>query len=221
MPFADRVEAGNRLADYLEKRGLEHAVVLALPRGGASVAAPIAQRLKAPLDLLLVRKVGVPGWAEVAMGAVSDGSHPVVIRNADVLANIQVPSDVFDAAAARELAEIERRSKFYFSGRQRISPKGRIAIVVDDGAATGATLKAALEALRRLEPARIVVALPVAPASLVQDLRSQVDDIICLEPLGPAGAVGAHYGRFEQLSDDDVLEMLDLSPPDLGSIDGS
>lgn len=220
MPFTNRQQAGSLLADRLEPGDLGRAIVLALPRGGTAVGAPIARRLDVPLDLLLVRKIGVPGCPEVAMGAISDGGHPVVVRNEDVISSARIPDDVFQAAAARALTEIERRSKTYFANRKRCSPRGRVAILVDDGAATGATLKAALEALKLLKPDRIIVALPVAPTSLVEDLRPRVDEFICLEPLGPAGAVGAHYRSFEQLTDASVIELLNSAPSVPGETGG-
>ena len=208
MPFHDRQDAGNRLAAHLETYRQQNVLVLALPRGGVEVAVPIAQQLDAPLELLLVRKIGVPGYGEVAMGAIVDGEQPIIVRNDDVLRHLPVPDAVFDATAKRELAEIERRRAVYYAGRKPLSPDGKVAIVVDDGVATGATLKAALAGLRRKRPSKIVVAVPVAPTDLVEDLRGQVDDVVCLEPLGAVGAVGAHYLRFDQLSDDDVIALM-------------
>ncbi len=168
MPFHDRQDAGNRLAAHLETYRQQNVLVLALPRGGVEVAVPIAQQLDAPLELLLVRKIGVPGYGEVAMGAIVDGEQPIIVRNDDVLRHLPVPDAVFDATAKRELAEIERRRAVYYAGRKPLSPDGKVAIVVDDGVATGATLKAALAGLRRKRPSKIVVAVPVAPTDLVE-----------------------------------------------------
>ena len=208
VPFDDRQDAGDRLAARLEAYRQQNAIVLALQRGGVEVALPIALHLGAPLELLLVRKLGVPGYSEVAMGAIIDGDRPIVIRNEDVIRHLRISEATFNAAAKRELAEIERRRAVYYSGRPPISANGRIAIVVDDGIATGATVKAALESLRRKKPSKIVVAVPIAPTDFVEELKAEVDEIICLEPLGDLGAVGAHYLRFEQLSDDDVIALM-------------
>jgi predicted phosphoribosyltransferase len=145
------------------------------------------------------------------MGAIIDGSEPAVVRNEEVLEQMHVSEDIFDAAARRELAEIERRRSIYLVGQHPADLRGRLAIVVDDGVATGATLKAALRGLERKRPASIVVAVPVAPTDIIKELKREVNDVVCLEPLGVNGAVGAHYLRFEQLSDDDVLTLMKVA----------
>jgi predicted phosphoribosyltransferase len=208
MSFRDREDAGDRLAARLEPYAGKDVVVLALPRGGVEVAAPIARRLGAPLDLLLVRKIGTPGNPELAMGAIIDGDHPVIVRNDEIVEGYRISEAEFAKVADKELAEIERRRTCYLAGRPPVPLSGRIAIVVDDGIATGATFRAALGGLRKKKPSRIVVAVPVAPVDVVEELRGEVDELICLEPLSGLGAVGLHYQRFDQLSDQDVIDFL-------------
>jgi putative phosphoribosyl transferase len=163
MSFRDRGQAGQELAAALAGYKNQRVVVLALPRGGVPVAAEIAAALCAPLDLVLVRKVGLPQQPELAMGAVVDGAKPLVVRNEDVIAAAGIGQEEFDSVCAEELAEIERRRRRYLGGRARIDVTGRIAIVVDDGIATGATTRAALRATRRRQPSKLVLAIPVAP----------------------------------------------------------
>ena len=211
MSFIDRQNAGNRLADLLEKYRRDDVVVFALPRGGVEVALPIALRLSAPLDLLLVRKIGAPHQPEVAMGAIVDGDHPAIVRNEDVVRYAGVSETTFQELADQALKEIERRRHLYLAGRSPAPVAGKTAIVVDDGVATGATLKAALMGLKASKPARIVVAMPVAPVGFSAELQSDVDEFICLEELCPVGAVGAHYAHFDQLSDADVIRLLEAA----------
>jgi predicted phosphoribosyltransferase len=208
MPFLDRREAGELLAaELLAFRGKD-AIVLALPRGGLEVALPIADRLGVPLDLLLVRKIGLPHYPEVAMGAIVDGPEPIVVRNDDVLRHAHVSDADFKASTNREIAEIERRKARYLCGKQPLPAKDKIVIVVDDGVATGATLRAALLGLRQKRPAKTIVAIPVAPSYLVEELKAEVDEVVCLEALGSLGAVSQHYAEFDQLSDEDVIDLL-------------
>jgi putative phosphoribosyl transferase len=206
--FANRTVAGRRLATALADLSLDHPVVYALPRGGVPVAAEIADRLPAPLDLLMVRKIGAPLQPELALGAVVDGSHPVIVRNEDVIALYGVDEAAFAALAEKELAEIRRRRALYLAGRESVSPAGRTAVVVDDGLATGATAKAAVKALRAAGAARIVLAVPVAPTETVAAFADLVDDVVCLEQADFFPGVGAFYGEFPQLTDGEVIEFL-------------
>ena len=210
--FIDRAEAGRKLADALEKMELAEPVVLALPRGGVPVAAPVAERLDAPLDLVLVRKIGVPGHEELAAGAVAEGAEPVF--NASVLASIgRRPGDFADAVAKKR-AEIAERRKMYLGGREQVSLKGRTVIVIDDGIATGATVKAALGGVRESGAGRVILAVPVASAEALAEIEPMVDDTICLEMPSPFYAVGAHYRKFLQVDDDEVVAFLGGSAGD-------
>src|SRR5579883_2818777 len=215
MPFRDRAEAGRGLAKALAGYKDEHPVVLALVRGGAPVAAEIARALEAPLDLILVRKIGVPYQPELAMGAVADGASPLTVRNEDVIAVAGVSEGEFAAIRDRELAEIHRRRQKYLAGRAPIRLAGKTVIVVDDGVATGATTRAALRATRRQNPAKLVLAAPVAASAALRDLRGEADEIVCLEEYERFGAIGAFYRDFRQLSDEDVAAILaQFLPPD-------
>jgi putative phosphoribosyl transferase len=209
MSFYDRTDAGRRLAGELQRFKGEDVVVFALPRGGAPVAEPIANSLNAPLDLVLVRKIGVPFQPELAMGAVADGGNPVVVRNDDVIAMADISDNEFQQACARELDEIERRRQLYLGNRARPEAKGHVAIVVDDGVATGATTRAALRAVRARGPKKLVLAVPVAPPDTLESLASEVDEIICLETHRAFGAIGFFYRDFRQISDDEVIDILD------------
>lgn len=209
MPFYDRTDAGCRLAAELQKFKGEDVVVFALPRGGAPVAEPIATALHAPLDLVLVRKIGVPFQPELAMGAVADGGDPVVVRNGDVIAMTDVSEEEFQDVCERELEEIERRRRLYLGSRPRPEAKGHVAIVVDDGVATGATTRAALRAVRARAPKKLVLAVPVAPPDTLQSLAPEVDEIICLETPRAFGAIGFFYRDFRQIDDEEVIDILD------------
>ncbi|MFZ5719608.1 MAG: phosphoribosyltransferase [Pseudomonadota bacterium] len=210
--FRDRTEAGRKLAEALGAYRGRDVVVLALPRGGLPVAAEVARALGAPLDLLLVRKLGAPFHEELAMGAVADGEPPVTVRNPDVIGMIGVGEAGFAAVRNRELTELERRRRVYLGDRPPLSVRGRTAIVVDDGVATGATTRAALRSVRAREPSALVLATPVAPAGALESLREEADAVVCLEDLGGLGAIGAHYLDFRQLSDDEVIEILAKFP---------
>ena len=209
MPFRDRDDAGRQLALRLLKFKGEKAVVFALPRGGAPVAAPIAEALAAPLDLVLVRKIGVPFQPEIAMGAVADGGAPITVRNEDVIAMARVSEEAFEAVRQRELAEIERRRRAYVGSRPRPETQGRLAIVVDDGVATGATTRAALRAVRARCPSKLVLATPVAPPDALASLEAEADETICLETHADFGAIGCFYADFRQTSDAEVIAILD------------
>jgi predicted phosphoribosyltransferase len=212
MAFDDRSDAGRRLAKALAEYRGRGAVVLALPRGGVPVAAEVAAALDAPLDLILVRKIGVPSQPELAMGAVVDGAAPIVVRNGEVIELSGVTADEFDATCASELAEIERRRKLYIGDRARAEIAGQVVIVVDDGIATGATTEAALQAIRKRKPKELVLAVPVAPPDAVEKLRPEVDALICLETPEPFGAIGYFYRDFRQVSDREVMAILKRFP---------
>jgi predicted phosphoribosyltransferase len=212
MSFHDRREAGRRLAKALAGYKGQKAVVLALPRGGVPVAAEVARALEAPMDLVLVRKIGSPFHEELAMGAVVGGDPPIVVRNEDVIGMLGVDDETFRRVEERELGEIERRRAAYLGGRIAPEVKGRVAILVDDGVATGATTRAALRAVRARGPSRLVLAVPVAPAEALPDLRSEADEVVCLEDHLVFGAIGGCYADFTQVSDAEVTEILARFP---------
>ena len=190
----------------------QHPVILALPRGGVPVAAEVATALHAPLDLILVRKIGVPIQPELAMGAVVDGGAPIIVRNEDVIRLAGIDETEFKAICDSKLAEIERRCQRYLGGRERINIDGKTAIVIDDGIATGATTRAALRATRMRNPKKLVLAVPVAPTDSLAALRSDADEVICLEDHEFFGAIGFYYRNFNQIADDEVIEMLKRFP---------
>ncbi len=212
MSFRNRSEAGQRLAAALLKYQGQPLTILALPRGGVPVAAKVAEALEAPLDLILVRKIGVPFQPELAMGAVVDGAKPVVVRNEDVISLTGISDEEFRAVRDRELAEIERRRKTYLAGREPVPIAGRVTIIIDDGIATGATMRAALQAIRMRNPRRLVLAVPVAPTSTLQELRDETDEIVCLEDYPEFGAIGLYYADFRQTSDEEVVALLARHP---------
>ena len=207
--FADRADAGRRLARALLHLKPEQPIVLALPRGGVPVGFEVARILEAPLDVLLVRKIGVPGYPELALGAVLDGEHPHLVLNRDLAELAGVDADYIAEQEAIKLKEIEDRRALYLRGRPRPSLAGRTAIVVDDGVATGATMKAAIDALRDMAVRRVVVAVPVAPPETAEMLRAIVDELVCLATPPTFRAVGQFYADFEQTTDDDVVALLD------------
>lgn len=214
MPFADRTEAGQKLAKALAKHKSERPVVLALPRGGLPVAREVAAALGASLDLVLVRKIGVPMQPELAMGAVVDGPKPLTVRNEDVIRLTGVTDADFDAVRDRELTEIGRRRTKYLGDRPHPDLSGRTAIVVDDGIATGATMRAALQAVRARKPKKLVMAVPVAPTSTLAELRREVDEVVCLEDSEAFGAISLYYDDFRQVSDEEVTAILAEFPPE-------
>jgi putative phosphoribosyl transferase len=212
MLFQNRTDAGRQLAKALLKYKSRHPVILALPRGGVSVAAEVAGALDAPLDLLLVRKIGLPSQPELAMGAVTDGEEPTIIRNRDVIGLSGISADEFDAVCEEERNEIERRRKRYLGDRARSKVKGQVVIIIDDGIATGATTLAAIRAVRRREPKELVLAVPVAPLDTINKLQPEVDAIVCLDTPEDLGAIGYFYRDFHQVSDDDVIATLRRFP---------
>jgi predicted phosphoribosyltransferase len=214
MGFRDRRDAGQQLAIRLAAYGPEHPVILALPRGGVPVAAEVAKALEAPLDLILVRKLGVPWQPELAMGAVVDGGAPLVVRNESVVRLAGISDRQFAAVCDEELAEIERRRKIYLGDRARIEIAGRTVIIVDDGIATGATTRAALRATRMRNPKKLVLAVPVGPAAIVREMRDEADTVICLEEQEYFGAISLYYSDFRQVDDNEVIELLARSAQD-------
>jgi putative phosphoribosyl transferase len=209
-PYADRDEAGRALAEQLTSyAGRDDVVVLALPRGGVPVAAPVADALRAPLDVLLVRKLGLPGQPELAMGAVAGvGQRVEVVRNDHVLQRARVPEEAFEQVYRREVAELRRREQAYRGDRPAVPVEGKVAIVVDDGLATGSTVRAAVAALRRQDPGAVVVAVPVAAAQTCEQLRSEADEVVCAWTPEPFSAVGQGYLDFRPTDDEQVQRLL-------------
>ena len=205
--FQDRFDAGTTLAAQLAQyAGRDDVVVLALPRGGVPVGFEVAKALQAPLDVFLVRKLGVPGHEELAMGAIASGG--VQVLNEDVVAALDVPPERIVAVAAAEEQELERRLRAYRSGMPPPDVKGKIAILVDDGLATGSSMRAAVKALRRLGPKRIVVAVPTAAAETCERLAREADEVVCASTPRPFHAVGLSYRDFSQTTDAEVTDLL-------------
>jgi putative phosphoribosyl transferase len=211
--FTDRAEAARALAARLTDEHLPGpVVVLALPRGGVPIGAEVARRLKAPLDLLLVRKIGAPWQSELAVAAVVDGGQPEIVIDEGIAAAVGADRDYIERVAKEEWREIERRRALYLAGRTPVPVAGATVIVVDDGIATGTTVRAALKALRRRGAARLVLAVPVAPHDTVLALQREVDRLICLAEPDPFRAIGLHYVDFHQVSDEEVLAALAAAP---------
>ena len=208
MSFRNRSEAGKKLAKALQRYEGEHPVILALPRGGVPVGAEVAAALRAPLGLVLVRKIGVPWQPELAMGAVVDGAAPIVVRNEDVIRHLAIDEAQFKRVCEQELAEIESRRRRYLGDRPPIEVKDRVTIVIDDGIATGATIRAALRATRTRAPNTLILAVPVASTEALGELGKEADDVICLEKHELLGAIGFYYSDFRQTSDDEVIEAI-------------
>ncbi len=206
--FRDRTDAGRQLAAKLRHLAAARPVVLALPRGGVPVALAVARALRAPLDLLLVRKIGAPGQPELAVGAVIDGENPRTVINPEIADMLGLSAAAIADAARREIGEIERRRLLYLRGRNPLPVAGRTVIVIDDGIATGASIRVALSALRAAGAARVVLAVPVAPTDTVEALRGEGDEIVCVSTPADFRAVGAYYADFRQLTDAEVTELL-------------
>jgi len=206
--FRDRQEAGQKLAIELAKLGLQDPVVLALPRGGVPVAAEVAKALKAPLDLLIVCKVGAPGNPELAVAAIVDGDPPDVVLNREIVEAYGLGDEALRVLIAKEHPELERRRAAYRGGRAPLSINGKTVIIVDDGAATGTTMKVAIRALKRRSPRKVVVAIPVAPTETAAELAQEADLILCLRQPARFRALGYSYVSFPQLSDTEVLDAM-------------
>jgi len=215
MYFTNREDAGRRLAEALDRFRKDKPIVLALPRGGVPIGYEIARALHCPLDLVLVRKLGAPYQPELAVGAVVDGDHPEIVVNEDVAAALGLPETFIKKAADRELAEIARRRQLYLKDRPHPALGGRTAILVDDGIATGATARAALRAARRQKPAKLVLAVPVAPPETVRELAAECDEVICLDQPEGFGAIGFFYADFRQVTDEEVIALLDRAAAEL------
>jgi predicted phosphoribosyltransferase len=209
MRFKDRADAGRKLASALSTYASDDPVIMALPRGGVPVAAEVAEALGAPLGIILVRKIGAPSQPELALGAVVDGNEPVVVRNPHVLAWTGTTEKEFQAICEHELAEIERRRNAFLGDRTPLDLRGRVAIVIDDGIATGATMRVALRAMRMHNPKKLVLAVPVGATKAIEELRQFADDVVFLSSIQPFGSVGQYYKDFEQLTDRDVTHILD------------
>lgn len=212
MRFRDRLDAGRRLAVALGAYAKQEPIVVALPRGGVAVAAAVADALGAPLDLVLVRKIAAPEHPELALGAVVDGGAPTTVRNRELQVMSGTSAAEFDAMRARELAEIERRRSLYLGRRPPLDVAGRCVIMVDDGIATGATVRAALRATRQRGPAKLVLAVPAASPVALASLRSEADDVVCLASPRRFRSVGDFYDDFRQMTDQDVVTLLQGQP---------
>jgi len=206
--FKNRVQAGELLARRLTAyAGRDDVIVLALPRGGVPVGAAIARKLEVSLDVLLVHKLGLPGREEYAMGAIASGG--VCILQAEVLSALDIAPEVIEEVSQREMREIKRREKLYRAGRPAPQLRERVVILADDGLATGSTMQVAVHVVRELNPARLIVAVPVAPQETCEKLKSEADEIICLSMPEPFHAVGLWYENFEQTSDGEVTSLLE------------
>jgi putative phosphoribosyl transferase len=218
VSFADRRDAGDKLSDKLKDyENRSDLFVLALPRGGVPVAYEVATALRAPLDVFLVRKLGVPGHEELAMGAIASGG--VSVLNEDVTMSMGISDSVIREVKEHEQKELERREQLYRGSRGPLNVQGRTVILIDDGLATGSTMRAAIAALRKMRPARIVVAVPVAAPETCETIRNEVDELICAVTPEPFLAVGAWYSDFSQTTDDEVRELLQAAARDHLEVD--
>lgn len=206
--FRNRLQAGQLLGQELVRQlgDLDDPLVLALPRGGVPVAHGVAQALHAPLDVFIVRKLGVPGQEELAMGAIASGD--VLVINDEVVSQLRIPRNAIDTVAAREAQELERRERSYRGNRPPLDVRDRTVIIVDDGLATGSTMRAAVRALQRMDPQQIIIAVPVAASSTCEELRSEANQILCLRTPEPFQAVGLWYQDFTQTTDEEVCDLL-------------
>lgn len=208
MIFVDRQDAGRQLAEKLRRFKGERPVVLALPRGGVPVGFEIASVLEAPLDIVLVRKIGAPSQPEFAIGAIVGNGTIERFIDPTILAQFDIPQAYVEEEVARQTAEIDRRRKLYYRNREPAELRDCTALVVDDGIATGATMRAALRAVRRRAPRRLVMAVPVAPPETVEALRTEVDEIVCLATPEEFWAIGIFYSDFRQVDDAEVVDLL-------------
>lgn len=209
--FKNRAEAGRQLGAAVHHLHLIDPLVLALPRGGVPVAAEVALALGAPLDLLIVRKIGAPGEPELAVAAIAEGDPPTVVIDELTCSGTDTDHAYIKREARAQRSEIERRCKVYRHGVARLAVAGRTVVVVDDGIATGTTMRAALKALRRLRPAKVVLAVPVASNHTIYDLAKLLDDVVCLSQPGHFRSVGTYYADFHQVDDAEVIALLDAS----------
>ena len=209
--FKNRGEAGRQLAAAVVRLGLVDPLVLALPRGGVPVAAEVALALGAPLDLLIVRKIGAPNEPELAVAAIAEGDPPTVVIDESTSRLTDIDHAYVKREARTQRGEIERRRKAYRHGEARLGVAGRTVVVVDDGIATGTTMRAALKALRRMRPAKVVLAVPVVSNHTIYELSKLVDDVVCLSQPGPFRSVGTYYADFHQVDDAEVIALLDAS----------
>ncbi|WP_245777388.1 phosphoribosyltransferase [Marinobacter pelagius] len=208
LPIKDRITAGRALAKAMANyRDRQDLLVLALPRGGVPVAYELAEALHAPLDLMLVRKLGSPGQQELAMGAIASGG--VRVLNEELVSYLHVSEETLEKVAVREQKELERRERAYRGDRPWPEILGKCVILVDDGVATGATMRVAIKALRKQNPKEVVVAVPVAPPDTIEVLRREADDVVCLAMPEPFTAIGLWYVNFSQVSDEEVTEQLE------------
>jgi putative phosphoribosyl transferase len=209
LPFRDRREAGRILASRLyQYAGRRDTIIAAIPRGGIVVAAEVAAELHLPIAVFLIRKLGVPGQEELAMGAITSGGMKLMNRR--VLDAFAIPESAIEAAVLRESRELERREQLYSRGHSRPEFKGKTVIIVDDGIATGASIRLAMDALRKQGAGAIVVAVPVAPSEAIAELRQISDEVVCLAEPSHFAAVGKWYENFEQVSDREVCQLLDM-----------
>lgn len=206
--FKNRTDAGEKLAGALQHLKQEDVVVVALPRGGVPVAFEVADALEAPLDVILIRKIGAPGQPELAVGAVTDGDQVETVINADLADASGATADYIERQKEAELRKIEQRRASYFRDTARPAIEARSVIVIDDGIATGATVRVAVKALRRRGARRVIVAIPVAPLETLESLREEVDEVVCLDTPRFFPAVGAFYRDFTQTTDEDVIDLL-------------
>src|SRR6266568_219730 len=210
--FPNRVEAGRVLAQKLTQyAGREDVIVLGLPRGGVPVAYQVAQSLRLPLDVFIVRKLGVPGFEELAVGAIASGG--VRVLNEDVARALPNADQIIEAVTAKETTELQRREQSYRDGRPAPEIRGRTVILIDDGLATGATMRAAAAALRQQGAAKIIVAVPVGAPGTCHEIRSVADEVVCLQTPGSFMGVGQYYEDFSQTTDEEVRELLAASAP--------
>lgn len=204
--FKDRTEAGKILADALSGYKDKSPIVLAIPRGGVVVACEVAKALKAPIDLIIPRKIGAPGQPELAIGAATEDG--TTILNQDILRYLRVSDNYIKDETKHQVEEIKRRMERYLGSRPRLSIEGKVVILVDDGVATGATIRAAIASIRKRNPALIVLAIPVGPLDTVEELRREADEVTCLMTPEPFYAIGQFYRSFEQTSDEEVIQIL-------------
>ncbi len=209
--FTDRKEAGRELAAALMRFKAESPVVLAVPRGGVPVAYEVARALEAPLDIIVARKLGAPGHHELGLGAIVDGDHPQSVLNEDIIRELRVSAQYIQTEIETELKEIRRRQTAYRKGRPAAEVAGRTVIVIDDGIATGGSIRAALRGVKRMGPGKLVLAVPVAPPETIAALSGEADEIVCLEAPEYFMAIGEFYDDFRQTRDEEVIELLEAA----------